>query len=292
MTVRTPAKFDMLRAPLQTPTTLERAPDKLPPLELDIARQPTTEALGKFAVFDIDGTLFRWQLYHALVHQLAMSKLLPRSEYDAVTKLKHAWEAGDCHFKDYEQSVVEILEQHLPEIDPKKYDRACRKVVADTGHKTYNYTRELAKSLKDDGYKLIAISGSQQELVEKFCEPHGFDVMYGARYPREDGKFTGDVVKPIGRKHEVLQSIVDELGLTYQGSYGVGDTSSDISMLELVDNPIAFNPSDGLLDVARDKRWQIVIERKNIAYVMQQCGGQDEPALTETIVYGQQNNPA
>jgi phosphoserine phosphatase len=32
----------------------------------------------KFAVFDIDGTLFRWQLFHELVAELGNQDLFPK----------------------------------------------------------------------------------------------------------------------------------------------------------------------------------------------------------------------
>lgn len=37
-------------------------------------------------------------------------------------------------------------------------------------------------------------------------------------------------------------------------------------MLELVDRPVAFNPNDELFEVAQARGWEIVIERKNVAY--------------------------
>jgi len=47
-------------------------------------------------------------------------------------------------------------------------------------------------------------------------------------------------------------------------SIGVGDTESDIGFLELVDNPIAFNPNTTLAAHAKKKGWKIVIERKDL----------------------------
>lgn len=51
-----------------------------------------------------------------------------------------------------------------------------------------------------------------------------------------------------------------------EDSYGVGDTASDISMLEIVDRPIAFNPNHQLYDHARKAGWRIVVERKDMVY--------------------------
>ena len=54
-------------------------------------------------------------------------------------------------------------------------------------------------------------------------------------------------------------------------------------MLELVDQPVAFNPSEELLEVALERRWKVVIERKNIAYTLLKQGGQTILAQTEAL---------
>jgi len=54
--------------------------------------------------------------------------------------------------------------------------------------------------------------------------------------------------------------------LTFEGSYGVGDTESDISFLKLVENPIAFNPNQNLKAAAEKEQWKIVVEKKDVIY--------------------------
>jgi phosphoserine phosphatase len=46
----------------------------------------------------------------------------------------------------------------------------------------------------------------------------------------------------------------------------IGDTASDIGMLELAENPIAFNPSRELFEAAKERGWQVVVERKDVVY--------------------------
>lgn len=50
----------------------------------------------------------------------------------------------------------------------------------------YVYTRDLIRKLKDEGYFLIAISGSQIELVEPFAIKYGFDAWVGQQWERGD----------------------------------------------------------------------------------------------------------
>jgi phosphoserine phosphatase len=51
-----------------------------------------------------------------------------------------------------------------------------------------------------------------------------------------------------------------------KGSYGIGDTESDVKFLEVVENPIAFNPNENLRKIAEKKGWRIVVEKKDVVY--------------------------
>jgi phosphoserine phosphatase len=46
----------------------------------------------------------------------------------------------------------------------------------------------------------------------------------------------------------------------------VGDTESDVSMLEIVEQPIAFNPNQNLKEIAEKKGWKIIVEKKDVIY--------------------------
>ncbi|MCA9348552.1 HAD-IB family hydrolase, partial [Candidatus Saccharibacteria bacterium] len=63
-----------------------------------------------------------------------------------------------------------------------------------------------------------------------------------------------------------LTKLIDKHGLSTEKSLAVGDTKSDIKMLEMVEQPICFNPSQELYDEARKRGWKIVIERKDVIY--------------------------
>ena len=88
------------------------------------------------------------------------------------------------------------------------------------------------------------------------------------RLANEKVRFTGNTLYEdiIFRKDEVLKRAVEHNDLTLKGSIGVGDTESDISFLELVENPIAFNPSSALYRTATRRNWDVVVERKDVIY--------------------------
>src|SRR5690606_29099878 len=125
----------------------------------------------------------------------------------------------------------------------------------------YVYTRNLIRQLKDNGYFLIAISGSQIELVEPFAAKYGFDTWVGQEWERGEEFFTGNIIKTHTGKDKIIRRLIKENNLTLEDSYAVGDSNGDVGMLELVDNPIAINPTLELYEKAINNGWTIVIER-------------------------------
>lgn len=240
--------------------------------------------MKKFAVFDIDGTLYRWQLYHELVQALAFADVFPKNAFAELDMRWNKWRGGEISFDEYEAYVVKVMNKNLPLVPVATFEAACDKVVEQSAHKTHHFPRQLLGDLRAKGYTIIAITGSQQELIDRFGAKYGFDIVVGALYEREGAHFTGKLERlTVGHKTRILQELVTKHDLTWQDSLAIGDGDGDAAVLELVEQPIAFNPSAGLFETAKEKGWPIVIERKNIAYRLEKHG--TELVLADTIVY-------
>lgn len=222
----------------------------------------------KFAAFDIDGTLIRWQLYHALVDRLAKRGFLGEGVYEDLQKARMDWKVrnDDDGFYRYELKLIQTFDSAVDGLDEKVFLGVVSEVFEQYKDQVYTYTRDLIKDLKGQGYFLIFISGSHNELVEKLAEYYEFDASIGTRYEREGSKLKSDVFVASHHKKELLENLVKDHGLSWEGSYAVGDTSSDATMLSLVENAIAFNPDKKLYKLALENNWKIVIERKNVVY--------------------------
>jgi HAD superfamily hydrolase (TIGR01490 family) len=231
--------------------------------------------MQKFAVFDIDGTLIRWQLYHAVVDRLAKKGLLGEDAKERLREARMHWKKREHveSFRQYELTLIEVYEAALPNLDPRTFDQNVQEVIDEYKEQVYTYTRDLIVTLKGEGYMLLAISGSHHELVEKIAETYGFDAWQGSQYQRKSGKFTGEKFVASHDKRTVLQNMISEHKLTKEGSVAVGDSASDAPMLEMVDRPIAFNPDQNLFKIAQENHWPIVVERKNVIYQMEARDG-------------------
>lgn len=234
-----------------------------------------TVAENKFAVFDIDGTLIRWQLYHAVVDKLARDGLLGNKAEQKLHDARMIWKRREHPeaFKSYEKELIKVYEAALPKLTSDQFDSAVSDVAKEYKTQVYTYTRGLATKLKNAGYVLIAISGSHKELVQHVAKQFGFDIWVGTEYKRRDGRFTGDKIIGSHDKKATLKKLVNERGLLFKDSYAVGDSISDAPMLEAVERPIAFNPDRELLAEAKANGWPVVVERKNVVYKLEPKDG-------------------
>jgi HAD superfamily hydrolase (TIGR01490 family) len=235
----------------------------------------------KFAAFDIDGTLFRSGLYREVFYELYKMGVLP-VELTEETTLKHREWRHRVHgnaFEEFDQIVVHTLDSYLPQLRITDYEEAAQRVLEKKAENVYIYTRNLLQKLKSEGYFTIAISGSQQELVEPFARRYGFDMWVGQQWERGSEYFTGSTTKTHTGKDKIIRRLIDEYDLTLEDSYGVGDSNGDSGMLSIVDHPIAFNPTYELLEKALENNWKIVIERKNASLELRK-----EPNLGQYVL--------
>lgn len=226
----------------------------------------------QFAVFDIDGTIARTSLLQLMVRELvARGKLgvAPGREIEVMLH-DNRQRITDDNFGEYMKKAVSILFKSLPKgLRSDDYDEIINAVVKTSLSNTYVYTRELIQTLKNNNFFLIAISGSELKAVGTFSKALGFDAWVGeVSYVQEKGRLTGEVKSLSKPKAEILKSIIKKFDLDTRGSTAVGDTSSDIGVLEMVESPIVFNPNQALFKIARKKGWMVVLERKDMVYGM------------------------
>ncbi len=221
-----------------------------------------------FAAFDIDGTIFRWQLYHELFDAFVEEGLVAPTAATSVLKAREAWRERRADYESYEMTLVRAMSASIVGVEVERFNRIADTILKAKGHHIYKYTLDLLKDLKAKGYAIVAISGSYQQLVDRFAKLHDIDIAVGREHVIENGRLTERSSEIFGHKDTVLKDIAEKYDLSWKGSYAVGDSGGDIGMLEIVDNPIAFNPDERLKEKALQEGWTIVVERKSIAYTL------------------------
>ncbi len=228
-----------------------------------------------FAVFDIDGTLVRWQLYHAIADALGRLGYFDSEAFKTIRSARMSWKkrAHEESFKDYEHQLVVEYEKLLSQLSVDQFNNASNAVFEEYKDQVYTYTRDLIKDLKRNNYLIFAISNSQREIVQKIANYYGFDDFIGAEYHKLNNKFTGKVTLPLNDKDAALSKLVTKHNASMENSIAVGDSEGDIAMLKAVSQPIAFNPSKKLFIAAKQNGWPVIIERKNMVFKLEPKDG-------------------
>lgn len=225
-------------------------------------------AKRKVAVFDIDGTIFRSSLLLELVEALIQAKVFSKYAQAHYLDTWEKWRDREGSYNDFIMSVVDAYKHYIKGVRRADVWKVADKVVNFQKKRTYRFTRDLVKKLKKTHY-LLAISHSPYEAVAPFAKSWGFEKIYASVFAVDKKvRFTGEILYEdiIFDKAKTLQRAIEHNDLTLSGSIGVGDTESDIPFLEIVEQPIAFNPSSELYKTAQKKKWDIVVERKDVVY--------------------------
>lgn len=226
--------------------------------------------MRKLAIFDIDGTIFRSSLLIVLTNALVEKNFFPKNARIEIKDDYKAWLNREGEYENYIEKVIDVYTKYIVGLKEEDVIRVVDEVLEDEKKKLYRYTRDLIKKLKSEDYFLFAISGSPGHILTSFAKDIGFDKYLGGYFEIVGGKFTGR--QPFGNpaedKRKTLAEFLEksEIEFDLKNSIGIGDTESDIAFLEIVGNPIAFNPNKSLAEYAKKNNWKIVVERKDVIY--------------------------
>lgn len=226
------------------------------------------------AFFDIDGTIYRNSLLTEHFKKMIKYELIDPLAYEE--KVKETFKLWNERKGDYDKYLLSLTESYVNAmigISEKDNDFVSDQVLNLSGNRVYRYTRERIKWHKEQGHKVIFISGSPDFLVKRMANKWGADDYQGSIYHTKDGKFSGEISPMWDSRNKIksLNRFCEKYNLDLEKSYAYGDTSGDYSMLKSVGNPIAINPSKEFLEKLREnqeisKKVQVIIERKDVIY--------------------------
>ncbi|MGM8364070.1 HAD family hydrolase [Virgibacillus sp. W0181] len=220
----------------------------------------------RVAIFDFDGTLYKKETFKIL-----MDHLKHHPVYHA--RYKHFYRAMVpmyiCYkLKLYPESKMKARSmqlyisalQHLSETELDTYFAELASKMVD------NFNDDVIKRLKQhnyDGVHVMLVSGAYTQLLQAVKDQMGFhfDTIIGTKIPLKDGEV--DQKAPIyhvqgERKKEKVRETLNNKSIDWEDSFAYGDSLSDLSVLELVGNPVAVQAEPKLLSVAKEKGWEII----------------------------------
>lgn len=231
--------------------------------------------MQKVAFFDIDGTLYREGFVGDLFKMMVSFNLIPYSIWNEEVKPEYdRWDRRTGSYDSYLATMAKAVQQAVAGTHKSIFEHIVNTVVKKKGMKTYVYTREKIKWHREQGHKIIAISGSPHVLVKKMAELYGFDDFIGTEYIKDENDiYTGEIVPmwDSASKKRSIEGFREKYDIDLLNSYAYGDTSGDYTMFESVGNPHLINPSRELIDKIKSdeallKRAKVIVERKDVIY--------------------------
>lgn len=230
----------------------------------------------RLAIFDIDGTVFRSSLVIEVFNALVARGVFPKSASHRVERNYVRWLDRKGHYNDYLMTLVIEFYKNLKGKRTAAVEPVIASVVRLQKDRVYRFTRDLIKALKKQGYFPIAISNSPDAMTVPFALSAGFKACIGRTYEVLNGRYTGAIrvdgapfaVDAWIDKVALLKKYFQRRGMVpdFSNSFAVGDSEGDVPLLAAVGHPIAFNPSATLVEVARRRKWNIIVERKDVMY--------------------------
>lgn len=227
------------------------------------------------AFFDIDGTLYREVFMKELFKRMIRSEIIKEEEW--YTQVKPYYDQYDRRVGSYDDYLIKMATIYTLAIKGfhKSFlEHIISHVVKDMGLRNYLFTRNRIKFHKEQGHKLITISGSPEQLVKEMASLHDFDDYKGSIYPvdKED-RFTGEVIPmwDSASKQKAIFEMQKKYDIDLSASYAYGDTAGDFTMFKLVGHPVLVNPTRELINlVLEDKdvreKAEVAVERKDMIY--------------------------
>ncbi|MBN2261237.1 MAG: HAD-IB family hydrolase [Clostridiales bacterium] len=227
------------------------------------------------AFFDIDGTVYRGSLMIEHFRKLMKYEVIePNIWYNKINDLYVRWKNRQGDYDDFMEELAQAYIENLTNLNLNHIEFISDQVINLKGDAIYKYSRSRIQWHKEMGHRIIFVSGSPDFLVRKMAQKYGADDYIGSGYIiDENGNFTGKVNKmwDSENKNKAIKNFITQYQINVAKSYSYGDTNGDYSMLKLMGNPTAINPSHELMKIIKDdvtlrEKIDIIIERKDVIY--------------------------
>jgi HAD superfamily hydrolase (TIGR01490 family) len=225
------------------------------------------EAKITLAIFDFDGTLTEGHLWEGIAKHHQTHRVKRQIIFWYLVAHIPFWLAAKAHLYSEEKNRAkwgEDMSVLLKGFTAEETRRAFE-WVSDNYFMPIMREDMLAKIKEHQQrqQKVMLLSGMFTDFLQVIGQRLGVDYVVGTRLEKANDIYSGRIVSPLcfGKNkavclNEFIQS--SKLDVDMNNSYAYADSIFDVSVFNLVGNPIATYPDKELWLLANSRKWQII----------------------------------
>lgn len=211
------------------------------------------------ALFDLDNTLLAGDSDHSWGEFLIHKGIVDAKAYG---------EANDAFFEDYKNGTLDIVAYQefalkaLVPLNAAQRDALHNEFMADIiTPMMQEKARNLVEKHRQQGDTLVIITATNSFVTGPIARTLRIDTLLATEPEIIDNMFTGNIVGTAcfqEGKIEKLNQWLQHTGYSLEGAWFYSDSANDLPLLQLVDNPVAVDPDERLLQHAKNNGWPVL----------------------------------
>ncbi|HKJ27843.1 MAG TPA: HAD-IB family hydrolase [Anaerolineales bacterium] len=218
------------------------------------------------AFFDVDGTLTNSRVWSGLIDYFPANRIKLGVHYLFNTIhyfLYFVHKVGFLNQSAFREIWAKDLAWYFKGFSVERSEEVWEWVIENrlSGQWREDVVAQLRKH-KEEGAVIFLVSGGPIGLLERIAKEVGADHVVGTRHEVVNGVYTGRALGAACQgvhKPQLVKEKVKTLGLEidWDSSFAYADSVSDVQLLELVGNPVAVYPEEGVRELAAERGWTI-----------------------------------
>tara|TARA_Y100001935_G_scaffold184714_1_gene153334 strand:- start:38060 stop:38716 length:657 start_codon:yes stop_codon:yes gene_type:complete len=211
------------------------------------------------AIFDLDNTLidgdsdYLWGIY------LSRLGMVDGKKYEAANeKFYDQYNNGQLDIDEFLKfSTQPLVKNNMDDLLSWRNDFIEKEIKK----RIFNEAKEIIADHKANGDTLLVITATNTFITRPIVDLFSIDHLIGIELEIVNKKFTGKVMSiPSFKEGKVkrLNQWLKEHPEDTNGAFFYSDSSNDLPLLSIIDNPIVVNPDDNLKQHAFNSGWKIL----------------------------------
>ena len=206
------------------------------------------------AFFDLDKTIYDSHSFFAVARAMVVAGKASEHFWSLTQELLQAHKSGATSYQDTANKLLEAFASELRGQSYAELLTDAQNFFSEHENNFYPYFAQILPELQKT-HAVFLVTTNVQFVAEAVVRKYGLQGYISTELEIVDGILTGKVARSLANGKEMVRDLLDTYGR--KDSLAVGDSANDISMLELVDNPLCINPDAELRAHAEKNGWKI-----------------------------------